>query len=95
MSEICGDDVMDMKNIRSWVRRSEEGRTSRDSIGSAFSGGKKALQKYSQLPSNYGDVERKYLRLQGDFIEKLLKFDKHMKRRSSLKSFNTPCIYQV
>ena len=33
LSETCSDGVMDVKNVRSWVRQFKEGRTSCDVVG--------------------------------------------------------------
>ena len=35
MSETCSDGVMDVKNVRSWMRQFKEGRTSRDVVRSS------------------------------------------------------------
>ena len=36
LSETCSDGVMDMKNVRSWVRQFKESRTSCDVVRSKF-----------------------------------------------------------
>ena len=64
LSETCSDGVMDVKNVRSWVRQFKEGRTSCD-LGRSSS-------KVSYIPQTAGGKEWRHVRRFGTCNQSVL-----------------------
>jgi len=76
LSETCNDGVMDVKNVRSWVRQFKEGLTSCENKPKELSpctrqwSQRTAKEAFTAAMQSWRQRCEKCVRLQGDYVEK-------------------------
>ena len=76
LSETCSDGVMDLKNVRSWVRQFKEGRTSCENNPKEPRPpwGRTPKEAFAVAMQSWRELCEKCVCLQGDYVEKWLHF---------------------